>query len=451
VRWTSAAAALLVVLAACSQRAASEPPRGEAPTAPPPSTAGGWTTYDRDAARSGADPSEPPLGALRRAWTAKVDGAVYAQPLVSGGRVFIATENDSVYALDAASGRVVWRTHVATPVAGSDLPCGDVDPSGITGTPVVGDGAVFAVAFVASSRHHELYALDVSTGRVRWHRPVDAAGANPTVEQQRAALVVDGGRVYVAYGGLFGDCGAYHGWVVGVNEDGAGALSSYRVPSTREAGIWAPPGPSLLPSGDLLVATGNSAGSTTFDYGNAVLRLSPALRQVDYFADAAWAALNASDTDLGSMTPLPLSGGLVFQIGKAGVGYLLRADHLGGTGGQTFESPVCTGGAYGGNAYRAPMVFVPCRDALTAIRVGGNAFTIAWRSSVSNPGPPIVAGGAVWTIALDSGVLTALDPSTGKVLASAAVGSVEHFTSPSTAGGRIYVPAGASVVAFAGV
>jgi outer membrane protein assembly factor BamB len=417
-----------------------------------PPSASDWTTYNRDAGRDGVDPSEPPLGSLAKAWTTPVDGFVYAQPLFVGGRVFVATENNTVYALEAASGRRIWRMHLGAPVQGSDLPCGNIDISGITGTPVVdaSSGVLFVVAFIAAPRHHELYALDIASGRVRWHRVIDPSGADPSLQQQRPALALANGFVYVAFGGLYGDCGAYHGWVVGVSEQGSG-LVSYRVPSTREGGIWAPPGPSVDASGDLLVATGNSASASAFDYGNAVVRLSPQLRVVDWFADADWALLNRSDTDLGSTSPLPLRNGLVFQAGKAGTGYLLHDGHLGGVGGQVFRAPVCPAGAYGGGAYSPPFVYVACRDGVVALRVSGSSFSVAWRGPRTDAGPPIVAGGAVWTIDLASSALQALDPGTGHVRVTQNVGQTAHFAAPSSGAGRVYVPAGSSVVAFSGL
>src|SRR2546429_218052 len=74
-------------------------------------------------------------------------------------------------------------------------------------------GVVYAVAFLAPARH-ELAALDLASGRVRWRRAIDPPGADPKVHQQRGALALANGRVYVSFGGLFGDCGNYHGWVV---------------------------------------------------------------------------------------------------------------------------------------------------------------------------------------------------------------------------------------------
>ena len=94
--------------------------------------------------------------------------------------------------------------------------------------------------------------------------------------------------------------------------------STYQVPTEREGAIWAPPGPSIDSAGSVFVATGN--GSSTdparFDYGDAVLRLSADLRLADWFAPTDWAALNAADADVGSVSPSLLDGGLVFQAGK---------------------------------------------------------------------------------------------------------------------------------------
>src|SRR5256885_292076 len=110
-----------------------------------------WTTYHRDGLRSGYAPGTPALGTLRAAWTARLDGAVYGQPLVVRGKVVAATENDTVYALAPDTGRVLWHRHLGTPQPRSGLGCGNIDPLGITGTPVYdpSTGLVFAVAETA--------------------------------------------------------------------------------------------------------------------------------------------------------------------------------------------------------------------------------------------------------------------------------------------------------------
>ena len=82
-----------------------------------------WTTYHRDAGRTGLDPTASSIVPVKPAWLAPLDGMIYAEPLVYRGRVYIATENDSVYALDLGSGQVLWRTHLGTPAPLSVLAC----------------------------------------------------------------------------------------------------------------------------------------------------------------------------------------------------------------------------------------------------------------------------------------------------------------------------------------
>ena len=153
-----------------------------------------WPTYHGQPARTRVAAAVPALGRVRRLWNATVDGAVYAEPLVAGGKVIVATENDSVYAFDAATGHQAWRAQLGTPVPGGDLPCGNIDPSGITGTPVLdaAAGVVYAVTF--QRFEHRLVALDLAGGSVRWQRPIDPPGADPRTHQQRAALALSRGR-----------------------------------------------------------------------------------------------------------------------------------------------------------------------------------------------------------------------------------------------------------------
>ncbi len=97
-----------------------------------------WLTYHRDLVRSGYDPDEPQYSSTppSLAWKSPMfDGAVYAEPLIYNGMVFAVTENDSVYALSQATGQIIWRQNLGTPVPGNTLPCGDINPSGITSTP----------------------------------------------------------------------------------------------------------------------------------------------------------------------------------------------------------------------------------------------------------------------------------------------------------------------------
>ena len=423
---------------------ASTRPSARAPTAT-------WPTYHRNDARTGLDPTSPPLGQVRQKWTTQIDGQLYAEPLVAGGRVLAATEGNSLYALDAGTGRMLWRVRLGTPVDGATLPCGNINPSGITGTPAIdaGHGTAYAVGFLRPA-HHVLFAVNLATGHVRWRRAIDSPGADPKVHQQRAALAVSRGRVYVAYGGLFGDCGDYHGWVVSVPAGSpSGALQAFQVPTQREGAIWAPSGPAVDARGNLFVSTGNGSSTNSFDFGNSVIRLSPSLKRTAFWAPRNATALNAQDIDLGSTGPLLLPGGRAFIIGKEGVGYLLGTGRLGGIGGQLASRAVC-GGAFGGSAYAAGLVYAPCVDGLVAVRVTGGALAGGWRGPGFRAGPPIVAGGAVWTVDLDAGVLYALNAHTGAARFRAAIDHPAQFTTPTAAGGWIYVGGGNRVFAFSG-
>jgi hypothetical protein len=430
-----------------STTAAATTPPGQASAAKKKRRQAGWPTYHGNLARTGVDTTSPALGQLRRIWARQVDAPVYGEPLAVGSRTYVATENNTVYALGSRSGKVVWRRHLGPPVEGSTLPCGNILPTtGITGTPAISKGRLFVVAFLSGYRH-VLFGLGLKRGKVEMKQNADAPGSDPRVHQQRSALSVSKGRVYVPYGGLAGDCGAYKGRVVSLKTRGRPKKRTFTVGVNREGGIWAPSGAAVKRSGDLFVATGNG-DSSGFDYGNSVLALSPKLKQTGFFRVSNGGANNQTDSDLGSTGPTLLDGNRLFVAGKDGVGLLLSSTRLGGVGGQLFEQKICSG-AYGGMAYRAPFVYVPCTDGLVALRLSGDSFSVAWKKG-SDAGAPIVAGGAVWTID-GGGTLHAYAPDGGAELASSDVGSVTHFPSPGAGGGRLFVPAESQVVAFAGV
>jgi outer membrane protein assembly factor BamB len=382
-----------------------------------------------------------------------LDGDVYAQPLLVGGRVIIATENDTVYSLNAADGSIVWKHHLGEPVPGSSLPCGDVDPVGITGTPVVDvrTKRIYAVAMVQPTRD-VIFALDATSGGVVASTRIDADGADPAVQNQRGALTLSHGTIFVPYGGRFGDCGDYRGRLVSVavTAGGFGTVASYTLPTQREGGFWAPPGAVIAGDGSVFLASGNSASSGAYDYGNSVVRLTPTLRLVDSWAPTDWAALNASDTDVGSTSPVLLPANRVFQIGKQGIGYLLDAGRLGGIGGQLHAGDVCGGtSVFGGIAHDGNVLFVPCSNAVVQITVNGKSFATGWTAPMSTPGPTVVADGTVWTIATGDGDLVAVDQSSGHVLTSQHLGRVpSRFTSPAIGNRLVIAPAGRVVYAF---
>jgi outer membrane protein assembly factor BamB len=422
-------------------------PSGQATIAKKKHGSANWPTYHANLARTGVDTSSTALEQVRRTWTRQVDAPVYGEPLAVGSRVYVATENNTVYALSASNGKVAWRRHLGRPVDGSTLPCGNILPTtGITGTPAISGGSLYVVAFLSGYRH-VLFGLSLAKGKVEMRHGVDAPGSDPRVHQQRSALSASKGRVYVPYGGLAGDCGPYKGRVVSVKAHGKPKKRTFTVGVNREGGIWAPSGAGVNKAGDLFVATGNG-DSSQFDYGNSVLELSSKLKQIGFFRVSNGGENNLSDTDLGSTGPTLVGGNRLFVIGKDGVGLLLSTTNLGGIGGQLHSQKICSGG-YGGMAYRAPFIYVPCTDGLVALVLSGNTFSVAWKVG-SSAGAPIVSGGAVWTID-QGGKLHAYAPDSGTELGSFDVGSVTHFPSPAAGGGRLFAPANNQVVAFAGV
>lgn len=422
------------------------------PGGPSNGTVGNWTTYHGNNSRSGNEPSASPHS-VHRLWSAPVllDGQAYAEPLVCGDSVYVATEGDSVYSFNATSGALHWHTNLGLPVPGSALPCGDIDPSGITGTPVIDVAArmIYVVAFLdLTPFQHVLFGLSTTNGSVESRIAVDPPGADPSVEQQRGALALANGYVYVPYGGLYGDCGSYHGWVVAVRTTGSPAVLSYEVPAGRAGGIWSPAGITVAPGGDLYVATGNSDATTTFDFGDSVIELSPTLKELQYFAPTNWAYLNSHDADLGTVSPTVLPNGDVFQVGKVGVGYLLSGTNLGGVGGQVASATVC-GSAYGGTARVGSAIFVPCLDGVAKVFVGPNNLTVAWKTSAFSAGGPIVTGPIVWAVNTSRGDLLGFNASTGQEVYAFTLGSADHFCTPAATPNGLFVAAGNQLVALA--
>ena len=266
--------------------------------------------------------------------------------------------------------------------------------------------------------------------------------------QQRGALAITGGRVWVPFGGLDGDCGDYKGRLVGVRLDGQGSPLSYTVPTRREAGIWTPPGPAVDRAGDMVVAVGNGAAGPgdAYDHSDSVLRISPRGTLLDSFSPTTWAGDNAGDLDLGSQGPA-LVGRWVFAAGKSGTGYVLRRHHLGGVGGAVSSAQVCR--SFGGTAVRGSVVYVPCDDGLRAVRIDRRGrMHVLWHAAPAVYGSPVLGGGRVWSLAPDQGVLHALDPATGDGREQVDVGPTSRFATPAISGSDLIVPtlAGLTVV-----
>jgi outer membrane protein assembly factor BamB len=439
------------------------PPVAGAQAAPPAPSGGvrpgaDWPTYHGDVTRTGYIAAGPDPGNPALAWQTPLDGAVYGSPVVVAGEVVAATEGGSVYGLDAVTGAVRWRSHLADPLPGSALPCGNIDPIGITGSPAVdpGSGQVF-VATTEAGVHHQLYGIDPSTGGVRSKRDADVPGVDPATHLQRGALLVSGGTVYVPYGGNYGDCGQYRGSVVGLPTTGTAAPRTFVVPTNREAGIWAASGPAALPNGDVIVTTGNGeATSGGWDHSDSVLRLTSGLALVDGFAPVGWAEENSVDADLGSMGPVLLPGThTVLAAGKGGGVFLVDLAGMGGVGGQKGELTGCE--AYGGGA-AAPVqgggtvAYLPCSSGLLQVRVGENgALTKGWQAPSQVQGSPLIVGTTVWSLQQD-GALIGLDAATGAERARVSVGDATRFATPALSGNALFLPTshGVSAVRIAG-
>ncbi len=413
-----------------------------------------WPTYHYDKLRSGNQPGVPAVhSALHQVWSRSLDGAVYGSPIVAGGHIIVATENNTVY--EVRNNTVIWQRHLGTPVRLANLPCGNIDPLGITGTPAYDPATktVVVVAEVANPVRHVAVGLDPATGRQRWYRNVDVptsvSGITPTAMQQRAALLVSGRRVYVAYGGLAGDCSTYRGSVVGLDLDKptSAALWHFTVPTSREAGIWAPPGPVENPGGGLLVAVGNGASAETgvYDSSDSVLKIAFEKIQDSYSPDT-WRTDNRDDLDLGSQGPTVV-GNRVFIAGKSGTAYVLDRNQLGGIGGELSQRSLCR--SFGGTAVAGSTVYVPCTDGIRAVRINADAsMTVLWHAQSSITGSPVLGGGRLWAIDSANGQLYSLDPATGAVRAQVAVGAVNRFATPMLVQRSIVLGTLNGVVAF---
>lgn len=461
IRAAAAAGALAAILSACSGASSgsgSPPPPSvrSAPTtpiqpttSPLPAGPADWITFGHDNTRTGAAQGITRPGTLSTAWRAQLDGAVYGQPLLLGETVLAATENDSVYGLARSDGHVLWHTALGKPQVRSELPCGNISPLGITSTMAYdpATGSLFALA-ETEGKHHLLVALDPTTGAVRWQRYAEPTAGNAADTQQRSALTVAFGYVYISYGGLAGDCGSYVGSVVGVPSSGSGDQHSYGVPTARQAGIWTPGG-GVVSGKHLFVAVGNGAETGGYDGSDSVLALTPDLKRADFFAPAGWLQDNSEDLDLGSMTPAFVNG-YVLIAGKRGDSYLLRPDRLGSVGGQVSETKLCAG--FGAAAVDGAVAYVPCpTGGINAVSVNaqGSGVSVLWQSNSDGPNDsPALGGGAVWSMNDRVGILYALDQKTGEVLAQISVGPSPHFAAPSLGPGRAYVGTMSGVVAI---
>ena len=466
----------LIVVAALMAAALGWPSTATARSQAVPGASSGfgsnWPTYHGNAEATGVQPTPTKLLPSRHAWTSPVlDGQLYGEPLVADGRVVAATENDTVYVLAAHSGNVLWSRHLATAVPSDDLPCGDISPEvGITGTPVIDvsrheifvDADTLIKGPAASGgveASHRLFGLDLFTGKVELDEPaMPNAGEDQLAQLQRPGLALDDGDVVIAYGQNAGDCpgpnGPAHGYVVSIPETG-GQLHYFQIGSGQDRGaVWmGGSSPVVDPQGNLYVASADGydlGAGQSYDDSDAVLELSPRMQLESIFYPKDWQTLSADDLDLGTGDPV-LVDGFVFQIGKTDIAYLLRQGHLGGEEGEVASLSMCSGDPDGGHAVEGSVVYVPCPNGVTAVKVSAKPPYLKqlWTDNDGAAGGPIIADGLVWTIG--GNAVHGLNPANGDEVVSIPFGGyANHFPTPSVGDGLLLLPGTDQVFAFMG-
>jgi hypothetical protein len=346
------------------------------------SSAADVLTYHNDNARTGQDlnetilnPSNVNVTSFGKLFTDPVDGAIYAQPMYMANVtipgqgvhnvVYVATENDSVYAFDADHpGPALWHDSLINPAQSiTSVPSTqpwqiDLAPQvGITGTPVI-DPATSTLYVAAKTEStgpsgityaYTLHALDISNGAEKLGGPIliqptvpgqGAGSVNGTVtfqaeyQLQRPALLLSNGVVYVAFGSL-GDFGPYHGWVVGYAANSLAQVAVFNdTPNSSMGGIWmGGAGPAADGAGNIYLIIGNAPlrpARTGGSYGDVALKLTASLKVADCFVPPNTALLNAKDLDFGSGGAMlvPVRPGrapsLFLGGGKSGILYSIR-------------------------------------------------------------------------------------------------------------------------------
>jgi hypothetical protein len=332
--------------------------------------------------RSGVNGNETQLTPLNvtsatfgKLFSYPVDEHIYGQPLyvpnlTVGGKthnvIFVATENDTVYAFDADqnTGGPLWQTSLLDAASGETaVPCADVDGCsiatviGVTATPVISlaNNAIYVEARskLNGAYFHKLHALDLNTGAEKSGSPVtiqasvpgvgaesDSQGNvnfNPLRENDRGALLLVNNVVYLTFASL-SDVIPYHGWVLGYSADTLQQVAVFNVtPNGGEGGIWANNGPAADGNGNIFAVVGNgTASAPNLNYGESYLKLSGTLKLLDYFMPFNSSTLNSTDVDVGSggLLLLPDQAGtthphLLVAAGKEGRIYLVDRDNMG--------------------------------------------------------------------------------------------------------------------------
>jgi hypothetical protein len=360
-----------------------------------------------------------------------ISGNVYAQPLyIEGGPcgkavIIVATESNNVYALDAMDGSIIWQRNVGPPVPLNDLPCpAKFDIMGITGTPIVdlASRALFLDAMITpdggTTKQHLILSLNVDTGDINPGWPVDVeATANynglsftAEIQQQRPALSIVGGILYVGYGSMRDGC-QWHGWLVGVPIANPASVTAWAAATDAGTGggaIWGVGG--VASDGkNPFVTTGNTFGTNgNWDGGEAVIRFQPGPifsgGPADYWVPTNWLSLDNLDSDLGASGPLLVDvpgatpSHLIVAMGKDRKAYLLNRDNLGG-----INNPITSAQVASSTILQAAVTYRTNQGTYVALRANndGNTVLNAFRITATNPPAIDIPGG--WNVTRASG------------------------------------------------
>jgi hypothetical protein len=428
-----------------------------------------------------------------------ISGNVYGQPLYvengPGGAamVIVGTESNNIYALNATTGSVIWQRNLGTP--GTGLPCGNVIPEGIHGTPVVdvSTRSLYLNALTMPSAgvfRQMIYSLNVDSGATNIGWPVSVEGLvsgtaafTSQVQGERGALAIVGDRVYVPYGGRAGDCGTYHGWIVGVKMSNPNDIMGWSTRATGGTawggGAWSVGGISSDGTTPFL-ATGNTFSTGgTWRGGEAIIRLQPGPiftgSPTDYWAPTNWLPLDNSDTDLGGTgamlvdVPGATPSQLVVALGKDRNAYLLNRGNLGGIAAPIAQangiagSPIIQAAATYRTSLGTYVVFRGSSTMVGTFRITPSSppmINTTWGVSQSGRGSPWVTttdgtnNAIVWVVGSEgSERLMGYNGDTGAVVyggggANELMTGTHRFNTGIAARGRIYFAADNRVYAF---
>jgi hypothetical protein len=340
-----------------------------------------------------------------------------------------------------------------------------------------------------STKKHLVFGLSIDDGTTRQGWPVDVSALvttpvpfDSTVQNQRGALALLQGVLYVPYGAHAGDCGDYHGWVLGFPLASPSSVFSWHT-SALGGGIWTPSG--IASDGNsLFVATGNTIGASAWSDGEALIRLAPGAvfsgQAADFFSPVYWPDLDSTDLDLSGSGPVLFTApgsfpsSLAAVLGKDGKAYLVDPANLGGIGPALFSQTVASNSiinapaAYAGSsgtyvAFRGRGQGCPSQSGdLTAIKIAGNppSFSVAWCARQNGNGSPMVTttdgnnNAIVWSVGAEGdNRLHGIDGETGAVVFGGGgpldlMGNIPRFQTPILAKGRIYVAGDGRVYAF---